>query len=71
MTRDGMILYAGMDPDITPAHQHAVDRAWAHLVGDRGLEPFEASAYASAKLEMRLGGPASPIVLACLRTALN
>jgi hypothetical protein len=69
MSSDGMILYAGMDPDITPAHQHAVDRAWAHLVGDRGLEPFEASA--RAKLEMRPGGPASPIVLACLPTALN
>ncbi|MCJ7711467.1 MAG: acetamidase/formamidase family protein [Chloroflexi bacterium] len=71
LRRDGTILFAGMGADLATAHQHAVDRAWAYLVGERGLEPFEAYAYASAKLEMRLGGPASPIVLACLPEALD
>jgi len=71
LRRDGMILFAGMGEDLAAAHQHAVDRAWAYLVGERGLEPFEAYAYASAKLEMRLGGPASPIVLAGLPEALD
>jgi acetamidase/formamidase len=71
LRRDGTILFAGMGADLAAAHQHAVDRAWAYLVGERGLEPFEAYAYASAKLEMRLGGPASPIVLAGLPEALD
>ncbi|MHB8891863.1 MAG: acetamidase/formamidase family protein [Candidatus Limnocylindrales bacterium] len=71
LRRDGMILFAGMGEDLAAAHQHAVDRAWAYLVGERGLEPFEAYAYASAKLEMRLGGPASAIVLAGLPEALD
>jgi hypothetical protein len=48
-----------------------VDRAWAWLIGECGLDPFEAYAYASARLEMRLGGPASPIVLAGLREELD
>ena len=29
-----------------------------------GLDAFDAYAFASARLEMRFGGPASPIVLA-------
>jgi amidase len=71
LRRDGLILFAGMGPDLAAAHQHAVDRAWAWLIEERGLEPFEAYAYASARLEMRLGGPASPIVLAALPEALD
>lgn len=71
LRRDGVVLFAGMGADLAAAHQHAVDRAWAYLVTERGLEPFEAYAYASARLEMRLGGPASPIVLAGVREALD
>jgi hypothetical protein len=65
-----IILFAGMGADLAAAHQPAADRVRAYLVGERGLEPFEACAYASARLEMRLGGPASPIVLASLPEAL-
>jgi amidase len=71
LRRDGSILFVGMGDDLAAAHQHAVDRAWAWLVGECGLDPFEAYAYASARLEMRLGGPASPIVLAVLPEALD
>jgi hypothetical protein len=31
---------------------------------ESGLEPFDAYAYASARVGMRFGGPVSPIVLA-------
>jgi len=71
LRRQGSILFLGMGDDLATAHQHAVDRAWAWLVEDRGLEPFEAYAYASARLEMRLGGPASAMVLAVLPEDLS
>jgi amidase len=71
LRRDGSILFLGMGADLAAAHQHAVDRAWAYLVEDRGLELFEAYAYASARLEMRLGGPASAMVLAGLPENLD
>lgn len=71
LRRDGSILFLGMGGDLAAAHQHAVDRAWAYLVHERGLEPFEAYAYASARLEMRLGGPASSMVLAGLPEDLS
>jgi amidase len=71
LRRDGTILFLGMGADLAAAHQHAVDRAWAYLVGERGLEPFEAYAYASARLEMRFGGPASSMVLAGLPEDLS
>jgi amidase len=71
LRRDGAILFVGMGADLAAAHQHAVDRAWAWLTDACGLEPFEAYAYASARLEMRLGGPASPIVLAVLPENLS
>lgn len=71
LRRDGSILFLGQGADLAAAHQHAVDRAWAYLVNERGLEPFEAYAYASARLEMRFGGPASPMVLAGLPEDLS
>ena len=71
LRREGSILFLGMGDDLAAAHQHAVDRAWAWLIEDRGLEPFEAYAYASARLEMRLGGPASAMVLAGLPEDLS
>jgi acetamidase/formamidase len=64
------ILFVGMGDDLAAAHQHAVDRAWRGSSAS-GARPFEAYAYASARLEMRLGGPASPIVLAVLPEALD
>ena len=71
LRRGGSILFLGMGDDLAAAHQHAVDRAWAWLIDDRGLEPFEAYAYASARLEMRFGGPASAMVLAGLPEDLS
>jgi amidase len=71
LRRDGSILFLGMGADLAAAHQHAVDRAWTWLMDDRGLEPFEAYAYASARLEMRFGGPASGMVLAVLPEDLS
>jgi amidase len=71
LRRDGSILFLGMGADLAAAHQHAVDRAWAWLIDDQGLEPFEAYAYASARLEMRFGGPASAMVLAALPEDLS
>ncbi len=68
--RDGKVCFVGQGADLATAHQHAVDRAWAWLIA-QGLEPFEAYAYASARMEMRLGGPASPQVLACLPEDLS
>jgi amidase len=69
--RDGKVCFVGQGDDLAAAHQHAVDRAWAWLTEVQGLEAFEAYAYASARLEMRLGGPASPQVLACLPADLS
>ena len=71
LRREGSIQFLGMGDDLAAAHQHAVDRAWAWLIDDRGLEPFEAYAYASARLEMRFGGPASAMVLAVLPEDLS
>lgn len=71
LRRDGSILFLGQGADLAAAHQHAVDRAWSYLVDERGLEPFEAYAYASARLEMRFGGPASAMVLAGLPEDLS
>jgi amidase len=71
LRRDGSVLFLGQGADLAAAHQHAVDRAWAYLIKERGLEPFEAYAYASARLEMRFGGPASAMVLAGLPEDLS
>jgi amidase len=54
----------GMGTTLEQAHQCALDHAWTYLTRDLGLEPFAAYAYASARVSMRLGGPACPLVLA-------
>ncbi len=54
----------GMGETLEKAHQVALDEAYNLLINDRGLEPFDAYAFASAVVEMRLGGPATAIVLA-------
>jgi amidase len=57
-------LCVGMGDTYEAAHQSALDQAFELLTGEMGMEPFAAYAYASARVGMRFGGPASPIVLA-------
>lgn len=54
----------GMGETLEKAHQVALDEAYSLLINERGLEPFDAYAFASAVVDMRLGGPATAIVLA-------
>jgi amidase len=54
----------GMAETLEKAQQVALDQAYDLLVNDWGLDPFDAYAYASARVAMRLGGPATGIVLA-------
>jgi hypothetical protein len=52
-----------MGATLEEAQQAALDHAFDALLA-QGLDDFDAYAYASARLELRFGGPASPIVLA-------
>jgi amidase len=54
----------GMADTLEKAHQIALDEAYHLLINERGLEPFDAYAFASAVVDMRLGGPATAIVMA-------
>lgn len=54
----------GMGDTLEKAHQAALDEAYNLLINERGLEPFDAYAFASAVVDMRLGGPATAIMLA-------
>jgi len=54
----------GMADTLEKAHQIALDEAYDLLINERGLEPFDAYAFASAVVDMRLGGPATAIVMA-------
>lgn len=63
---NGTTFCMGMGDTLEAAHQVALDQAYALLTHDFGLEPFVAYAYASARVAMRFGGPASPIVLAAV-----
>ena len=56
----------GMGETLADAHQIALDEAYALLVNDWKLDPFDAYAYASACVEMRFGGPAIPMALAVI-----
>ena len=60
----GATLCVGMGETLEAAQQSALDQAFDLLTGDYGLDPFSAYAYTSARVAMRLGGPASPIVIA-------
>jgi hypothetical protein len=53
-----------MADTLEKAHQIALDEAYSLLINERGLEPFDAYAFASAVVDMRLGGPATAIVMA-------
>jgi amidase len=57
-------LVLGMSDTLEKAHQIALDEAFALLTQEWGLDSFDAYAYASACVAMRLGGPANAIVLA-------
>ena len=61
---EGATICMGMGETLEAAHQVALDQAYDLLVNEYGLEPFVAYAYASARVAMRFGGPACPIVLA-------
>jgi amidase len=54
----------GMSDTLKEAHQIALDEAYTLLTHDMGMSAFDAYAYASACVDMRLGGPACPIVMA-------
>ncbi|MEO8608040.1 MAG: acetamidase/formamidase family protein [Chloroflexota bacterium] len=54
----------GMGETLERAYQVALDQAYDFLVQDKGLDPFDAYAYVSACVDMRLGGPATGIMLA-------
>ena len=49
---------------IEKAAQLATRHAYEFLISEFSLTPFEAYAYVSANVELRFGGPASPIVIA-------
>ncbi|MBK8026853.1 MAG: acetamidase/formamidase family protein [Chloroflexi bacterium] len=62
--RDGATYFLGMGETYEQAHAAALNDAFDYLVNVRGMEPFEAYAYTSACVDMRLGGPAITIVMA-------
>jgi amidase len=61
---DGATVCIGLGNKIEQAELKAIDQAYEVLTEDLGMQPSEAFAYASSSLELRLGGPASPIALA-------
>jgi acetamidase/formamidase len=66
LRRGGETFFLGIAESFDEAHALALDQAYDHLVGERGIDPFEAYALISARCDMRLGGPASAIVMAVL-----
>jgi amidase len=62
--RNGATYFLGMADSYPEAHQIALDEAFRYLVDMRGMDDFEAYAYVSATVDMRLGGPAATIVMA-------
>lgn len=57
-------LCLGLGDTLEEAHQSALDQAFDLLTGTHGLDPFDAYAYTSAQVGMRLGGPCGSIVMA-------
>lgn len=62
--KDGATYFLGMADSYEAAHKIAVDSAFDYLTRERGMDDFEAYAYFSALVDMRLGGPATTIVMA-------
>jgi amidase len=48
------------------AYQCAIDQAFEHLTVERGMDPFTAYAFISARVSTRFGGPAGSLVLAVI-----
>jgi amidase len=69
LRRGSETFFLGMADGYAEAHQLALDDAHDHLVNSVGMEPFEAYAYVSARVDMRLGGPATTIVMAVVPDA--
>ena len=61
---DNSVYCIGMADTLEKAHQVALDEAYILLTQDWGLDPMTAYVYASACVDMRLGGPATSIVMA-------
>jgi acetamidase/formamidase len=66
LRRGGETFFLGIADSFDEAHALALDQACDHLVDEQGIDPFEAYALISARCDMRLGGPASAIVMAVL-----
>jgi amidase len=64
----GATICVGMDQSHPLARRRAVEQAHELLVR-RGFDSYDAYAFISAEVELRLGGPASPIVLAVVPDA--
>jgi amidase len=60
----GATYFLGMADAYEQAHRIALEEAFHYLTDVRGLDAFEAYAYVSAAVDMRLGGPATMIVMA-------
>jgi hypothetical protein len=60
----GATYFLGMGSSYEQAHSIALNEAFQYLTEARGLDSFEAYAYVSAAVDMRLGGPATTIVMA-------
>ena len=56
----------GIGQKITQAQIMAIDQVYDLLTRTFGMTGLEAYAYAAARLELRFGGPASPIALAVI-----
>ena len=60
----GATACLGLGETHAAAQRSALEQAYACLVGEWGLDTAEAYAYICARVELRPGGPASPLVLA-------
>jgi amidase len=60
-------IVMGMGESLADAQQQAIDAAYALLTEEWGLSPFDAYAYFSAAVDIRLGGPLSNMVLAAVK----
>ncbi|MGE0785012.1 MAG: acetamidase/formamidase family protein [Sandaracinaceae bacterium] len=66
LREDEQTLFMGVADSYDEAKALAMDQVFAYLTNELGLTPFDAYAYASARVSLRLGGPASSIVMAAL-----
>lgn len=62
--RDGATFLIGMAETFEDAHRSALEQAHDYLVTVRGMDAFEAYAFVSASVDMRLGSVAAKIVMA-------